>query len=300
MSAAAQRATALAIKPTGAALGADITGFDFHGYTLEDIAQVTAAWHQHLVLRFRNTGLDDPAHIRFSAEFGPPVIHPRQLQQGAHGSHKEILAISNMKKADGSAAGDLGDGEVHWHTDTWFKERPPAGSFLRAILVPPIGGDTHFMNMYAVYDSLPAALKTAIRGRRIHHQTVYDGRGEVRLGMDLPDSDDVRTWPGVDHPIARRHPGSGRVCLYLGGRRHASIVGLPPSEGTAILNALWAHVAEERFTWTQRWQPGDLVAWDNRCTMHRRDAFDPASTRLMHRTTAAGERPSPAVEAAPA
>jgi taurine dioxygenase len=245
----------------------------------------------HLVLRFRDTGLDDPAQIRFSAQFGPPVIHPRQLQQGAHVRHPEILTISNLLKPDGSPAGDLGDGEVNWHTDTWFRERPPAGSFLRAITVPPSGGDTQFLNMYAAYDTLPMALKTAIAGRCIHHQTVYDGRGEVRLGMRVPDTDDVRLWPGVDHPIARTHGESGRTCLYLGGRRLASIAGMPLDEGRSIIEDLWRHAANPDFTWTQVWRDGDLVAWDNRCTMHRRDAFDPAMVRLMHRTTAEGERP---------
>jgi taurine dioxygenase len=279
------------VRPSGAALGADVTGFRFRDFTAEDIAALREVWAAHLVLRFRDTGLDDAAHIRFSAAFGPPVIHPRQMQQGAHAAHKEILAISNLRKPDGSPAGDLGDGEVHWHTDTWFKERPPAGSFLRALRVSPEGGNTQFMNMYEVYGSLPAALKTVIEGRRIHHQTVYDGRGDVRLGMTVPETDDVRVWPGVDHPIVRTHPDSGRRCLFLGGRRLASIVGLPPGESAAVLDALWAAVAEERFTWTQEWRAGDLVAWDNRCAMHRRDAVDPASVRLMHRTTAEGERP---------
>lgn len=279
------------VRPSGAALGADVIGFSFDSYTQADIAQVRWAWIEHLVLRFRDADLDDPQQIRFSAEFGPPVIHPRQLQEGAHAKHPEILAISNLRKPDGSPAGDLGDGEVNWHTDTWFKERPPAGSFLRALQVPPAGGDTQFLNMYAAYDALPAEMKTLIAGRSIHHQTVYDGRGDVRMGMTVPDSDDVRTWPGVDHPIVRRHGESGRQCLFLGGRRHASIVGLPPAESTAVLDALWRHTADERFVWTQVWRAGDLVAWDNRCTMHRRDAFDPQSARLMHRTTAEGERP---------
>ena len=284
----------LAIRPSGAALGADVIGFPFGNHTQNDIAQVRSAWIEHLVLRFRNTDLDDPKQIRFSAEFGPPVIHPRQLQEGAHVKHPEILTVSNLRKPDGSPAGDLGDGEVHWHTDTWFKERPPAGSFLRALQVPPSGGNTQFLNMYTAYETLPAEMKKTIAGRFIHHQTVYDGRGDVRMGMQVPESDDVRTWPGVDHPIVRRHGESGRLCLFLGGRRHASIVGMPLAESAAVLDALWAHVGNEQFVWTQVWKTGDLVAWDNRCTMHRRDAFDPNTARLMHRTTAEGERPLPA------
>jgi taurine dioxygenase len=279
------------IRPSGAALGADVVGFPFGDYTADDIAVVRSAWLQHLVLRFRETGLDDPTQIRFSAAFGPPVIHPRQLQQGAHVGHPEILTISNLVKPDGSPAGDLGDGEVNWHTDTWFRERPPAGSFLRAIEIPPSGGNTQFLNMYRAYETLPATLKTAVDGRCIHHQTVYDGRGDVRLGMTVPDTDDVRLWPGVDHPIVRTHGESGRKCLYLGGKRLASIVGMDLNEGGEIIDALWQHAVNPDFVWTQVWAADDLVGWDNRCTMHRRDAFDPATVRLMHRTTAQGERP---------
>jgi taurine dioxygenase len=280
-----------AVRPSGAALGADIEGFPFGDFAAEDINDLRAAWHEHLVLRFRDCGLDDPTQIHFSAQFGPPVIHPRQLQQGAHGGHGEILVISNMLKPDGSAAGDLGDGEVKWHTDTWFRERPPSGSFLRALRLPPSGGNTQFLNMCAAYETLPAALKSAIAGRKIHHQTVYDGRGDVRMGMTVPENDDPSTWPGVDHPIVRTVPGSSRSCLFLGGRRLATMVGLPRDESDVLVDSLWSHAMDERFVWTQVWREDDLVAWDNRCTMHRRDAFDPASVRLMHRTTAEGERP---------
>lgn len=280
-----------AVRPTGSALGADVEGFPFADFTDLDIADVRSAWAEHLVLRFRDCGLDDAMQIRFAAQFGPPVIHPRQLQQGAHIAHKEILTISNLLKPDGSPAGDLGDGEVHWHTDTWFREKPPSGSFLRALRIPPEGGNTQFLNMYAAYEALPAAVKSAIAGRKIHHQTVYDGRGEVRLGMSVPDNDDVATWPGVDHPIVRTLPDATRSCLFLGGRRLASIVGLPRDESEALLDALWTHAMDARFVWTQVWRVDDMVAWDNRCVMHRRDAFDPASIRLMHRVTAEGERP---------
>lgn len=284
--------TRFTVEPTGGSLGADIVGFPFDDFTEEDVAALRRAWIDHLVVRFRGQAISDEDQIRFSAMIGPFVIHPRQLQEGKHDTHREILVISNAKRADGSPAGDLGDGEVEWHTDTWFKERPPAAALLRAIRIPEAGGDTSFANMYRAYETLPEALKTAIEGRAIHHQTVIDGRGDVRLGMTRPESDDVRTWPGVDHPIVRTHGESGRQGLYLGGgRKHSSIVGLPLDEGREIIAALWAHATQDAFVWTQSWQQDDMIMWDNRCTMHRREAFDPGSIRLMHRTTAEGERP---------
>src|SRR5258708_7480322 len=225
-------------KPTDGPLGADIVYFPFEDFTREDVGRMREAWVRHHVVRFRHTRITDEQQIRFSSLLGPFVIHPRQLQQGAHAGHKEILVISNAKKPDGSAAGDLGDGEVQWHTDTWFKERPPSGSILRAIKLPPQGGNTYFMNMYMVYEALPQALKDAVAGRYIHHQTVYDGRGDIRLGMKKQDTDDVRSWPGVPHPIVRTHGESGRKCLYLGGRRYAWVIGLSPDSRRDLLYRL--------------------------------------------------------------
>jgi taurine dioxygenase len=281
------------VRPLGGPLGADIVGFPFHDFDAGDVAAVRRAWLDHAVVRFRDTAIDDATQVRFSAGLGEFVIHPRQLQQGAHGGHREILVISNLRNADGSPAGDLGDGEVSWHTDTWFKERPPAASILRALQVPERGGDTQFCSMSRAYETLPRELRRAIEGRAIHHQTVIDGRGEVRLGMTRPASDDVRTWPGVRHPIVRTHGETGRPALYLGGqRRHSWIVGLPLDESGAILDALWAHAPRPEHVWTQAWRAGDMVMWDNRCVMHRRDAFDPGAVRLMHRTAVEGERPA--------
>ncbi|MBL8701866.1 MAG: TauD/TfdA family dioxygenase [Alphaproteobacteria bacterium] len=279
------------IQPTGGALGADVFGFPFKDFTAAEFAAVRAAWTRHQVLRFRGIDITDEDQIRFAAGLGPFVIHPRQMQEGTHGSHREILVISNLKKADGSPAGDLGDGEVNWHTDTWFVTRPPSASILRALRLPAHGGNTCFLDMYAAYDTLDDAAKKAIEGRYIHHQKVIDGRGDVRMGMVRPRTDDVRSWPGVPHPIVRTVPESGRKALYLGGRRHAWIIGMEPDESAALLAKLWTHCIQDRFVWCQQWQPGDMVMWDNRCVMHRRDAFDPNTIRLMHRTAIEGERP---------
>ena len=279
------------VRPSGGALGADVFGFPFKDFTAAEFATMRASWARHQVLRFRGIEISDEDQIRFSRQLGEFVIHPRQLQEGSHAGHREILVVSNLKNADGTPAGDLGDGEVNWHTDTWFVTRPPSASILRALRLPPRGGNTYFLNMYAAYETLPDALKQAIDGRYIHHQKVIDGRGDVRMNMTRPATDDVRSWPGVPHPIVRNHPESGRQALYLGGRRHAWIIGMEPAESADLLDALWKHVIQERFVWAQEWQSGDMVMWDNRCVMHRRDAFDPATVRLMHRTAIEGERP---------
>lgn len=271
---------------------AEIVDFPFATMTPADLARLRDAWNFYPVLRFRNAGIDDARQVKFSLGLGPAVIHPRQLQQGANQEFPEILVVSNLKKADGSPAGDLGDGEVRWHTDTWFVERPPSAAILRSIKLPPSGGNTYFANMYGAYESLDAATKRLLQGLRIHHQTVIDGRGEVRLGMSMPENDDFASWPGVDHPIVRRHADSQRIGLYLGGdRKHQSIVGMPQDEAEDLLARLWRAATDDRQVWIQEWQTGDMMMWDNRCLLHRRDAFDAGQIRLMHRTTAQGEVP---------
>src|SRR5262249_11265603 len=146
------------VRPTEGPFAADIFGFPFRDFTEQDIATMRKAWLAHQVLRFRDIDIDDDQQIRFSSKLGPFVIHPRQAQEGQHGSRKEILVVSNMKQTDGKPAGDLGDGEVQWHTDTWFKERPPSASILRALQLPAQGGNTYFCTMYRAYETLPAAL----------------------------------------------------------------------------------------------------------------------------------------------
>lgn len=273
-----------------------IDDFPFDAVDDQVIGELRAAWTKYPVIRFRNVQIGDREQVAFSRMLGAPVIHPRQLQQGKNAEFPEILVISNKKKADGSAAGDLADGEVNWHTDTWFVDKPPSASILRAISLPAAGGNTYWANMYSAYDSLPQALKVSLRGLLIHHQSVIDGRGEVRLGQVMPTSANFADWPGVDHPAVRRHAQSKKACLYLGGEpKRQTVVGVPEAESREMLDELWRHATQPEHIWFQEWRPGDMMMWDNRCTMHRRDPFDPATVRLMHRTTVEGERPESAV-----
>ncbi|KQR77133.1 taurine catabolism dioxygenase TauD [Burkholderia sp. Leaf177] len=271
---------------------AEIPDFPFDRYNDETIAQFREVWKQYPLIRFRNVNIDDATQVKFSKRLGPPVIHPRQLQEGKNSEFPEILVISNKKKADGSAAGDLGDGEVKWHTDTWFVEQPPSAGILRSIELPPEGGNTYFANMYAAYAQLPEELKQKLKGLQIHHQDVVDGRGDVRLGKQKPNNDNYETWSGIDHPIARLHADSRKPCIYLGGERNRqSIVGMPSAEAQGLLSDLWERATDKRHVWVQQWQTGDMMMWDNRCLMHYRDSFDANASRLMHRTTVEGERP---------
>ncbi|WFU50190.1 TauD/TfdA dioxygenase family protein [Sinorhizobium terangae] len=270
---------------------ADIVGFDFSDYNDADIAAVRSYWLQYGVIRFRAVHITDQQQVNFSRHFGDFVIHPKQLQEGGHPTHREILVISNVM-TDGKPSGALGNSEATWHTDTWFYERPPAGAILRAIEVPPSGGDTYFLSTYHAYETLPEELRKAIEGRQIFFQNVYDKTGRLRLGKSEPTSTDFREWSGVVHPLVRTHGETGRKALYLGGTREGSwIVGMPLDESNDLIAELWEHTTATPDVFVQKWGVGDIVMWDNRCTMHRRDSFDPNTIRIMHRTTTSGERP---------
>ncbi|MBI3517295.1 MAG: TauD/TfdA family dioxygenase, partial [Proteobacteria bacterium] len=152
---------------------------------------------------------------------------------------------------------------------------------------PPAGGNTEFVDMYRPLEALPDALAAALAGRQVKHDGTYNSGGYVRAGVTP--TDDPVAAPGMLHPIVCTHPESGRPGLYLGRRRNAYITGLPLAESERLLDEIWAIVDRPEHVWTHRWRVGDLVLWDNRCTMHRRDPFDPKQRRIMHRTQIKGE-----------
>lgn len=285
---ASTRITAVA---HGSNVCADIEGFDFDNYDADDIAEIRKHWLQYGVIRFKATDITDKQQVAFSRNFGEFVIHPKQLQEGGHPTCPEILVISNAMK-DGKPSGAMGNSEATWHTDTWFYERPPAAAILRAVEVPPAGGDTYFLSSYIAYETLSDDLRKAVNGRQIYFQNVYDKTGKLRLGKTAPTSRDFREWGGMVHPLVRTHGETARKSLYLGGTSEGAwIVGLPLDESNDLLARLWHHTTTASQVYVQRWKKGDIMMWDNRCTMHRRDSFDPSSIRIMHRTTTSGERP---------
>src|SRR5439155_4446373 len=224
------------------------------------------------VLLFREQRLTDEDLIAFSRRFGeldhaPIQENGRRFVEG----HPEIYVISNVIE-NGMPIGSLGAGEATWHTDMSYLEDPPKASMLYALEVPPRGGDTYFCSMYQAYDSQPEYLRRRIAGYMLKHDGTYNSGGYARQGVTVTD-DPVRS-PGTSHPLVCTHPETGRRLLYLGRRRNAYIIGLSPEESEALLNELWSYATREEFTWRHYWQVGDLVLWDNRCTMHRRDAFE--------------------------
>jgi taurine dioxygenase len=272
---------ALSVQPTGAPLGADVLGIDL-SRPLDDamLSVIGRAWDDHLVLRFRNQRLSDPDLMRFSENFGAldrAPIHSDNVKP----EEGYISVISNVQ-VGGEAIGELGAYEALWHTDMSYIDNPPIGSLLYALEVPRTGGNTGFANMYLAFERMSEDLRQRVLTLSVNHVSSRSSVGQLRRGFR--NVDDPRDAPGAVHPMVRTHPNTQRKALYLGRRRNAYVQGLSLEESERLLDAVWLHATRDEFTWYQEWQVGDLIMWDNRCTMHRRDAFDPSTRRVMHRT----------------
>ncbi|HEX2828259.1 MAG TPA: TauD/TfdA family dioxygenase [Burkholderiales bacterium] len=282
------------VIPTGRALGAEISGIDLS----QDVSAaqrefIVDAWTKNLVLLFRGQRLSFDDLLRLSELFGPPGQAANQLLGLGRKAYlpdslpDNVAIISNIVDDQGKPIGALGDGEAYWHTDSSFTEKPISASLLHAIEVTEHGGETAFLNMYKAYEELPAGLAARIDGKYANHSKVHNSAGVKR--PEFADVTDPSKAPGVKHPIVRTHPVTGRKCLYLGRRLNSYVFGLSLAESEALLDALWAHACQDKYVWEHKWRVGDLLVWDNRCTMHHRNAFAPNARRLMHKSTSAGE-----------
>ena len=288
----------LEVQPLGPTIGADVAGVNLAALDDAAFAAIERAWHDHLVLRFRGQHLTDAELMDFSRRFGQldrvPIRAADVLANDdprlsiAPDARDYVNIISNVK-VDGKPIGGLGNYEAHWHTDMSYNDVPPMASVLYGIEVPPEGGNTSFANMYAAYDTLDDATKRRIAGLICIHDASRNSVGELRRGF--AEVADATQTVGARHPIVRTHPVTRRKCLFLGRRRAAYVVGLPLADSEALLDELWTHATQPALCWTQVWREGDVVVWDNRCVLHRRDDFDDRYRRVMHRTQICGDRP---------
>jgi alpha-ketoglutarate-dependent taurine dioxygenase len=276
------------ITASGAALAAEVSGVDLaQPLAAGEIAELAAAWDEHLVLVFRGQDLSDPALLAFSRHFGeldPPGPNPYGVTFLPE--FPEINVISNLKDDQGRPIGNLGAGEAVWHADMTYIETPPKGAILHALEVPLGQGDTHFANMARAYEELPGDLKAAIEGRKAIHDAAHNSAGMLRKGYE--ETDDPRLTPGAHHPLVREDPATGRRALFLGRRPRAYVIGLEPAESEDLLDCLWAHATQARYAWTHKWRPGDVLMWQNLWVLHRRDGFEETARRILHRTQIKG------------
>jgi taurine dioxygenase len=266
-------------------LGAEIRGIDLAHATRMEIDAIKSAWYRHDVLVFRDQRLTDADLLSFSRHFGTLDSPPNQgAGRKSPPGFPEVYIVSNVLDEQGEPIGALGDGEAVWHTDMSYAPQPPDASMLYSLEIPARGGDTWFSSMKAALARMPQTLVERIRNLDIKHDGTYDSGGCVRKGM--APSNDPRTSVGTPHPIVIEHPVSGEAALYLGRRRNAYVMGLELAESERLLDEIWSFA--ETALYRHQWAVGDLALWDNRTTLHRRDAFDPKARRVMHRTQIRG------------
>jgi len=280
--------TGLQFEPLSSSVGAEIRGVDLSNIDDATFGEVARAFDNHHGLLFRGQNLSPDDLVAFSKRFGG-LDHAPIMENGktAVPGYSEIYIVSNIKGDDGKEIGSLGAGEAVWHTDMSYLQNPPDISMLYALEVPPSGGDTSLCSMAAAHDELPAELREKVAGLSIKHDGTFNSGGFLRQGV-REDSDPM-TCEGQPHPVVCGHPRTGRPVLYLGRRRNAYIMGLERQESEDLLDALWEFATLTEYTYTHQWRVGDLLMWDNRATMHRREPFDASARRLMQRTQIKGD-----------
>ena len=285
-----ERRSTFEVRPFHGALGAELIGLDLAAPLPDaDFARVHRAHLDHHVLVFRDQRITPRQQIDFSRRFGPLQIHV--LHQFQLPGHPEVLVVSNIVE-NGRPIG-LGDAGHYWHSDLSYKDKPSLGSLLHAQELPAEGGDTLFANMHLAWDTLPPALKTVVHGLRAEHSYLakYEElRARSPWRPKLSEAQIAEVKP-VEHPVVRTHPETGRPALFVSEHFTTRIVGLPEDESRDLLAQLFAHSVKPEHVYRHRWQPHDLVFWDNRSVMHLAAGTPDHLRRRLNRTTIEGDVP---------
>lgn len=274
----------ITVEPSGAACGARVTGVDLAApLDPATVAEIRAAWLQHHVLAFPGQHMDDDALERFTLAMGgfgeDPFFAPIP-------GREHIAAI--RREADETSPIFA----ENWHSDWSFQARPPAGTCLLAIDIPPVGGDTMFANQHAAWDALPERRKAelgeliAIHSARLAYAPdgAYGARDKGR-SMDIRPGEAAMATQ--THPLVPAHPETGRCGFFSTLGYIIGIEGMPQDQSIALLSELQAWQGSERFVYAQKWEPGMLVMWDNRSVLHRATGGYEGHRRELHRTTIA-------------
>ena len=282
-------ATDIEIVPLGSACGAEIRGVDLKKPLPQEVVdKIQKAWNEHLVLVFRGQDVTQEDQLRFAANFGQLGARkqaPDQLRERAEGVLQldpRVLLVSNMKQG-GVPIGAFGDGDMWFHIDSGYSERPYKYTFLYGVALPSTGGNTMFSNTYKAYDALPDDLKRKLTGRKALHIHEYKRSEKVDLNTD------ISKVPHWFHPVFITHPKTGKKAMFVDRLMTARIEGFSSEESDEILSFLYEHGESREFIYEHEWQLGDFVMWDNLATIHARTDFPRHENRLLRRCTIEGE-----------
>jgi taurine dioxygenase len=275
-----------------APLGALVTGIDARQTLRADqVLAIKRALVEHHIVLLPEQRLDDAQFLRLSRYFGDvfqaPADVPVLASDPYGGNTPAIVKVSNVED------GVLGHHELSAHADHHWTPVPSSGSFLYALEVPSVGGDTTWINLAAAYDALDAATQREIDGLQLITYNPFLRRLKpLSTGFPRYRTPDIEPLsPFEPHPLVRTHPDSGRKILYLDEATEVEVVGVDPVRGQALVERLRAHLLQPRFAYTHHWQVGDIVYWDNQATLHARTAFDASERRLLKRISLSGSRP---------
>ena len=274
------------------AIGAEISGVDVGNVDPGTFKKIRNAFHEHQILLFRNQDITIEDHIAFSQNFGPLEVHISK--DSLHKDHEEILLVSNVKEK-GKYIGVENAGDS-WHSDLSYMPEPSLGSLLFALEISEIGGDTEWLSMYDAYDTLPDKTKRRIDGLKARHS--FNRYKNTRVGIPKQRQQGGKeryekiSPPDVFHPVVRTHPDTRRKALYVSPRFTIGILDGSEDEAQELLNELIEHTIQPKFIYHHEWKVGDLMMWDNRCTLHLACRGIPeGQIRHMHRTTISGDVP---------
>jgi taurine dioxygenase len=272
-------ATRLALRRLAPTIGAEVLGLDLRQPIDPATAQaLRQAWYEHAVLLMRGQELTEDQQARYGEVFGPLALaYPTRRLPGRHQS---VMLISNIRE-NGKPIGALPDGEMFFHSDLCYTEHPVVGTMLYSIEVPSAGGNTMFADQYAAYATLPEAVKARVDKLRATNRYDIGYDVTIRRGRASPDA------PHWTHPMVRIHPKTGRRALYVNRLMTHDVESMSEAEAEALLAPLYDHQEQRCFVYEHVWRPGDVVLWDNRCTLHARTDFSPSERRLLRRITIA-------------
>ena len=269
------------VQPVAGSLGAEIRGVNVAAAPGDEvIAEIRQAFHDHLVIFFRDQKLTPHEQLAFARRFGEPVEYPQLKGLPECPLITPVLKLEHERVNFGGV----------WHSDTTYLTQPPMASMLYALEIPPYGGDTLFANQYQAYETLSDGLRKALDGLTAINSSTKADASKTREERLKDAGVEVKVLVG-EHPVVRTHPETGRRALYVNIGHTTHFKGWTEEESRPLLEYLWHHQVRPEFTCRFRWQPGSIAFWDNRCVQHNAVNDYQGFRRVMHRVTLAGDTP---------